>query len=77
VGPFGYYMLQTADFFQEQIKQCRDFAARSANKNDREFWLKMAYRWEVLLQARLLEAPKTGQRFRFQRLRFANRRRAA
>ena len=45
-------MLETADFFETQIKQCRDSAARSSKKNDREFWLKMANRWEGLLQAR-------------------------
>jgi hypothetical protein len=37
-------MLETADFFEAQIKQCRDSAAQSTNKNDREFWLKMAAR---------------------------------
>jgi hypothetical protein len=45
-------MLETADFFEAQIKQCRDSATRSNNKNDREFWLKMANRWEGLLHAR-------------------------
>ena len=45
-------MLETADFFETQIKQCRDSAAQSSKKNDREFWLKMANRWEGLLQAR-------------------------
>jgi hypothetical protein len=68
-------MLETADFFQAQITQCRDSAARSSNKNDREFWLKMANRWEGLLQAR---QPSDGttepvQKFRFQGLRFAKR----
>jgi hypothetical protein len=45
-------MLQTTEFFQEQIKQCRDSAARSHNKGDHDFWLKMAHRWEALLQIR-------------------------
>jgi hypothetical protein len=45
-------MLETADFFEAQIKQCRDSAAQSTNKNDREFWLKMAARWEGLSKAR-------------------------
>jgi hypothetical protein len=68
-------MLETFDFFEAQIKQCTDFAGRSANKNDREFWLKMAHRWEGLLKTRQLDgaATKTGHRFKFQRLRFAKR----
>ena len=45
-------MLKTADFFETQIKQRRDSAARSSKKNNREFWLKMANLWEGLLQAR-------------------------
>jgi hypothetical protein len=45
-------MLETTDFFTVQIKQCTDFAAHSRNKNDREFWLKMAARWEGLLKGR-------------------------
>jgi hypothetical protein len=45
-------MLGTLDFFVEQICQCRSSASQCTNKNDREFWLKMAARWEGLLQAR-------------------------
>ena len=75
-------MLETVDFFETQIKQCRDTAARSNKKNDREFWLKMANRWEGLLHAR---QPRNAdadhvQKFSFQRLRLARlakRRRAA
>jgi hypothetical protein len=75
-------MLETADFFETQIKQCRDSAARSSKKNDREFWLKMANRWEGLLQARQPRNADTDpvQKFSFQRLRLARlakRRRAA
>jgi hypothetical protein len=72
-------MLQTAEFFQEQIKQCRDSAARSHNKGDHDFWLKMARRWEVLLQIRQPDCagPKTRYRTRLHHLRFARRRRAA
>ena len=59
-------MLETTDFFETQIKQCRDSAARSSKKNDREFWLKMANRWEGLLQARRLgdatADPRAGAR---------------
>jgi hypothetical protein len=45
-------MLDTTDFFQDQIKQCKTFAAQSTNKNDRIFRQRMADRWEGLLQAR-------------------------
>jgi len=73
-GPFlrVITMLQTIDFFQEQINQCRDVAARSDNKPDQEFWLKMADRWEGLMRTRQFSnvgnqpAPKS----RLRRLRF-------
>jgi hypothetical protein len=39
-------------FFEQQIKECRSSAAVSRNKNDREFWLKMAARWEGLIKTR-------------------------
>jgi hypothetical protein len=45
-------MLETADFFEQQIMGCRSSAAQSRNKNDREFWLKLAARWEGLLKSR-------------------------
>jgi hypothetical protein len=72
-------MLQTTEFFQEQIKQCRDSAAHSHNKGDHDFWLKMAHRWEALLQIRQPDGGglKTRYRFRLRNLRFAKRRRAA
>jgi hypothetical protein len=46
-------MLDTADFFEKQIKDCTDTA------QDREFWLKMANRWEGLLQARQTRGAPT------------------
>jgi hypothetical protein len=45
-------MLETTDFFEQQIKSCRSSATQCRNKNDREFWLKMAARWEGLLKTR-------------------------
>jgi hypothetical protein len=54
-GPFLLMVIamrETADFFQEQIKQCNRLAARTSNKTDREFWPRLAHRWEELLQAR-------------------------
>jgi hypothetical protein len=44
-------MLEPTDFFQNQVKQCRSQAESAANKSDREFWLKLAHRWEIILQA--------------------------
>jgi hypothetical protein len=74
-----FAMLQTTEFFQEQIKQCRDSAARSHNKGDHDFWVKMAHRWEALLRIRQPDGggPKTRYRFRLHNLRFEKRRRAA
>jgi len=71
-------MLETNDFFQGQIKQCNGLAARASNKDDREFWLRLAHRWEGLLQARQrgtlnIEVPT----LRFERRISTRRRRAA
>jgi len=80
VGLSVIAMLHKADFFQEQINQCRRLAAQASNKNDREFWLQMAQRWEGLLVERYSDAsaPERGTKNIFQRARrFANRYRAA
>jgi len=45
-------MLETADLFEQQIKECRSSAAQSTNKKDRKFWLEMAARWEGLFKSR-------------------------
>jgi hypothetical protein len=44
-------MLNKSDFFQEQIKKCNGLAGRASSKNDCEFWLGMARRWERMLEA--------------------------
>jgi hypothetical protein len=44
-------MLEPNEFFQNQVKQCRSQAESACNKNDREFWLRLAHRWETLLLA--------------------------
>jgi len=44
-------MLEPNDFFQNQVKQCRSQAESATNKRDREFWLQLAHRWEMLLPA--------------------------
>jgi hypothetical protein len=71
-------MLEANDFFQGQIKQCNDLAARASDKADQEFWLRLAHRWEELLQARQrgtlkIEVPT----LRFERRFYTKRRRAA
>jgi hypothetical protein len=73
-------MLDTTDFFQEQIKQCKTFAAQSTNKNERNFWQLMTDRWEELLQAQQQTIGGVVERFKktgFDRRIFAKRRCAA
>jgi hypothetical protein len=72
-------MLYATDFFQEQVQQCKAFAAQSSNKNDRNFWQRMADRWEGLLQARQQHdgGVERFEKTRFDRRIFAKRRRAA
>ena len=72
-------MFETSDFFQEQAKQCRTLAAKAADKNDREFWLRLAHRWEGLLGAQRHDGPavEPAPKVRFERPIFAKRRRAA
>ena len=75
----GDRMLETTDFFQDQVKQCRKLAAEAGDKNDREFWLRLAHRWEGLLRGQKHDGPgvETVQKIRFERPIFAKRRRAA
>src|SRR5215471_15589248 len=53
-------MLYKADFFQAQINECRHLAAHSKNHNDREFWVKMAQRWQGLLEGHS-DAPRPSK----------------
>jgi hypothetical protein len=50
-------MLEPSDFFEDQIKECNTQAARAVDKSDREFWRRLAHRWEDLLQARQRGGP--------------------
>jgi hypothetical protein len=43
--------MHKSDFFQEQIKKCNRLAEQASNKTDRDFWLRMARRWESMLDA--------------------------
>jgi len=75
----GDRMLVTTDFFQDQVKQCRKLAADASDKNDREFWLRLAHRWEGLLRAQRRDGTsvEAAQKMRFERPIFSKRRRAA
>ena len=72
-------MIETSDFFQDQVKQCRKLAVDASDKNDREFWLRLAHRWEGLLRAQKHDGAsvETVQKVRFERPIFTKRRRAA
>ena len=43
-------MLKTNSFYQDQMEKCRDLAATARNESDREFWLRLAHRWEELMR---------------------------
>jgi hypothetical protein len=53
-------MIDKNDFFRDQIEQCRNLAERARNKTDREFWLRLAQRWEELRGAKQPESHGSG-----------------
>jgi hypothetical protein len=50
-------MLEPSDFFEGQIKECNAQATRAVDKSDREFWRRLAHRWEELLLAKQRSGP--------------------
>jgi hypothetical protein len=56
-------MLEIIDFFQKEAQECRRQAAKAAGKNNREYWLRLAQRWERLMQpdAATKEADQAGR----------------
>ena len=42
-------MLEMIDFFQKEAQECRSLAAKAVHKDDREYWLRLAQRWEEIL----------------------------
>jgi len=42
--------LEMTDFFQKEAQECKRLASQATDKNDREYWLRLAQRWEWLLQ---------------------------
>jgi hypothetical protein len=69
-------MLEPNDFFQQQIQQCSGLAANAVGKSDRDFWLRLARRWEDLLRAKQSGSVETIQKVRFERPIFAQKRSA-
>ena len=64
--------LHKPEFFQAQINECRHLAAHAKNHNDREFWVKMAQRWQGLLEGHSdAPVPERVEKVTFQRRRFA------
>jgi len=49
-------MAEMTDFFQKEARGCRMLAAQARGKNDREYWLRLAQRWEWLVQQN--DSPK-------------------
>jgi hypothetical protein len=45
-------MLETSVFFQNQIERCNSLAELASNQSEQEFWLRLARRWEEILQAK-------------------------
>jgi hypothetical protein len=64
-------MIQRTDFFQAEVNECKHLAAHSKDQNDRDFWLKMAQRWQGLLEGRQSDppAPQRVEKIVFQRRR--------
>src|SRR6201984_688922 len=50
-------MLETTDFFQDQVKQCRKLAAAAQKKTDREFGRRLPHRGEGFLRAKQQDGP--------------------
>jgi hypothetical protein len=68
-------MLETVDFFENQIKECNAHADRALNKADREFWKRLAERWQQVLRAEKQSSPtfQTVRNLRPTRGRFSKR----
>jgi hypothetical protein len=49
--------METVDFFQDEATRCRHNAKIAISKDDREFWLNMANRWETMQRIRKRENP--------------------
>ena len=52
------FPMDANDLFQNEATRCRDNAKRATGKDDREFWLNMARRWETMQRIRKSENPE-------------------
>ena len=66
-------MPEMTDFFQRQAQESRRLAAQASGKNDREYWLRLAQRWEWLAQQNVTAKVKTAQPTTGLEKRFAKR----
>jgi hypothetical protein len=66
-------MLEMIDFFQKQAQECRRLATQVSGKNDREYWLRLAQRWEWLAQQNVTAKVKTARPTTGLEKRFAKR----
>jgi hypothetical protein len=73
---WGPQMSEVTDFFQKEAQECRRLAAAAIGKNDREYWLQLADRWEWLVQPSGATKEEADRGLRFDRpisKRFAKR----
>ena len=66
-------MAEMTDFFQKEAQDCRNLAAQARGKNDREYWLRLAQRWEWLVQQNATAKVKTARPTTGLEKRFAKR----
>jgi hypothetical protein len=66
-------MLDMTDFFQRQAQESRRLAAQASGKKDREYWFRLAQRWEWLVQQNVTAKVKTARPTTGLERRFAKR----
>jgi hypothetical protein len=52
-------MAEMTDFFQKEALECRRLAAQATKENDRDYWLRLAQRWEWLVPQNVTAKVKT------------------
>jgi len=50
-------MLEKNVFFLNQIERCNSLAEQASNKDEQEFWLQLACRWQAMLQVNGARRP--------------------
>jgi hypothetical protein len=71
-------MPEMTEFFQKQAQECRKLAAEATGKNDQEYWLRLAQRWEWLTEPQKVTEVEAVRKLRpdHSALRFGKRRAA-